>query len=155
MSITSYKELLQFSSQIKIENKLLSYILEDLDIVNNQPFITKHFLFYPKGIFSEKYLDAYFFEDNDIHVIKFRKDVTSIKSVKLEQIKSVNLDIQGYKDYVLMIKLKNEEDIIFDAKGDSNEHNMHSFSENIAKIHRYIITGKHDKPTDFSSTNPW
>lgn len=153
MAITSYKDLVRFSSQIKIGDSFLSDIIEDLDIVKNQPFICKHSLFYPKGVFSEKYLDAYFFDDNNIHIIKFRNDVTSIKTIKLDQITSVNLDVHEYEEYVLLIKFSNEEDIILNAKEDSNVHNKRGFSENIAKIHKYLLTRNFDSTPGTSSDN--
>lgn len=114
-------------------------ILEDtLHVLEGQSFVKEHDVFYPKGMFNDGELTAYFFTNKTLHAVTIEAEQIKVKSWNNSEIYSVELIIPNRFNLGLAIHLKDGEMIEFNSELDTSTNGSTRFRDKINEIHKHL-----------------
>lgn len=135
----SYEEVQTNLYQVEFD-EVDKYALDEFfGYLNEMKFIQNHEVFYPKGIFTEKGINCYyFFTNNNIIKVSFGS-IPEVHYLNYKQVKSYKLKYLNHFDLELEIILENEQNITLNSEKDTNEHRNVTMKNKINSILNLLI----------------
>lgn len=134
-----YSELIKNLDQIKFARAGNELLDEFFYYTNDKPaFIENHKVFYPKGLFTEKGLENfYFFTETKIARVSFYESI-DIQLWKYNQISSYKLSMLNRYGLKLEIYLNNRDTLIFGNEIDTSANRQKTFGDKIKSIYKLL-----------------